>query len=212
MSSLSSPFSVITERHHILIVFWISFCFSVRTKSKLIAWYSFLAVPRSSCFTCWRFAARNNKIIDYRNIIIFSSVYCVLWSSKWPQWGRIFCICLHPSGRNMSSYPLSPESFLPLFHEEEFEDFFSFNNVQVPVCQSFHMIVAFKWVIFMLSLHVESVFSVMHVDKVFENDPQKLTLSYSNVDLSSKFCVGVSSSYILGMNILHKHGIFLSIA
>lgn len=32
---------------------------------------------------------------------------------------------LHPLGRNLSRYPFSFESFLTLFHEEEFEDFFS---------------------------------------------------------------------------------------
>lgn len=73
---------------------------------------------RSSCLTCWRFAARNNRITDCKNTITFSPAYCVLWSFKWPLWGRIFCICLHPSGRKLSSYPLSSESFLTLFYKE----------------------------------------------------------------------------------------------
>lgn len=51
------------------------------------------------------------------------------------------------------------------------------------------MIIAFKWVNFILSLHVESVFVVTCGDKIFENDPQKLLFSSSNIDLSSKFYV-----------------------
>lgn len=111
---LSSPFSAVTELHHAL-MFWISFCFSVRTESKLIAWYPFLAVPRSSC-CCYK---QNNRLQEYNHIFLFT-VFCDLLSGHSGVEFSVFACINQVESCQVIHYLLS-HSWL---HEEEFEDLF----------------------------------------------------------------------------------------
>lgn len=107
---------------------------SVRTESKLLAWCSFLSVPRSSCLRCWRFAT-GNKIIDYQNIFMFFTVYYILRTSSGHS--RVYCSCLHLSDRRLSSHPLFSESFLTLLHKEKFEEYFQLQECSVSCLTEF---------------------------------------------------------------------------
>lgn len=69
---LSSPFPVMAELCRTL-MFWISFCFSVRTESKLIAWYPLLAVAAKK--------QQNNRQQEYNHIFPFT-VFCDLLSGN----------------------------------------------------------------------------------------------------------------------------------
>lgn len=115
-------------------LFFFSSSSSVRTESKLLAWCSFLSVPRSSCLRCWGFAT-GNKIIDYQNIFMFFTVYYILRTSSGHS--RFFCSCLHLSDGRLSSHPLFSEPFLTLLHKEKFEEYFHLQECSVSCLTEF---------------------------------------------------------------------------
>lgn len=142
--------------HHVLnqLLFFCEIC--VKTDCLISFLSVFLSVPRSNCLMYWRLAARNNKIIDYKNTITFSPVYCVWWSFKWPQWVEFSVFtCIHwvETCRVIHS-PLSLS--LPCFMRKSLETFFQLWQCLSSCLLEFscdHCI----WVIFIFSLHIESI-------------------------------------------------------